>query len=68
MPAEGTTPRRRWLAPVGYGVLGLELAAVIVFAALVFVPVAMLPLAVARVGWDLVRSRPSPTGAGRGGG
>jgi hypothetical protein len=94
VPAEGTTPRRRWLAPVGYGVLGLELAAVIVFAAtynaldfriymwgghavlddsrlylavayghwftyspfaaIVFVPVAALPLAVARVGWDLV--------------
>jgi hypothetical protein len=33
VPAEGTTPRRRWLAPVGYGVLGLEPAAVIVFAA-----------------------------------
>ncbi|HEY1318830.1 MAG TPA: glycosyltransferase 87 family protein, partial [Streptosporangiaceae bacterium] len=32
MPAEGT-PQRRWLAPVVYGVLGLELAAVIVFAA-----------------------------------
>src|SRR5215472_11170135 len=93
VPAEGT-PRRRWLAPVGYGVLGLELAVVIVFAAtynaldfriymwgghavtgdsrlylalayghwftyspfaaIVFVPVAALPLAVARVGWDLV--------------
>ncbi len=93
MPAEGT-PRRRWLAPVVYGVLGLELAVVIVFAAtynaldfriymwgghavtgdsrlyltlayghwftyapfaaIVFVPVAALPLAVARVGWDLV--------------
>jgi len=89
--AEG---RRRWLAPVVYGVLGLELAAVIVFAALynaldfriymwgghavlddsrlylapayghwftyspfaaiVFVPVAALPLAAARAGWDLV--------------
>jgi len=32
VPAEGT-PRRRWLAPVVYGVLGLELAVVIVFAA-----------------------------------
>ena len=93
MPAEGI-PRRRWLAPVVYGVLGLELAVVIVFAAtynaldfriymwgghavtgdsrlyltlayghwftyspfaaIVFVPVAALPLAVARVGWDLV--------------
>jgi len=93
VPAEGT-PRRRWLAPVVYGVLGLELAAVIVFAAtynaldfriymwgghavtgdgrlylalayghwftyspfaaIVFVPVAALPLAAARVGWDLV--------------
>ena len=91
MPAEG---RRRWLAPVVYGVLGLELAVVIVFAAtynaldfriymwgghavlddnrlylaqayghwftyspfaaIVFVPVAALPLAVARVLWDLV--------------
>ena len=93
MPAEGM-PRRRWLAPVVYGVLGLELAVVIVFAAtynaldfriymwgghavlddsrlylalayghwftyspfaaIVFVPVAALPLAVARVTWDLV--------------
>ena len=91
MPAEG---RGRWLAPVVYGVLGLELAVVIVFAAtynaldfriymwgghavlddnrlylaqayghwftyspfaaIVFVPVAALPLAVARVAWDLV--------------
>src|SRR5262245_2304908 len=91
--AEGTS-RRRWLAPVVYGVLGLELVAVIVFAAtdnaidfriymwgghavlddsrlylapayghwftyspfaaVVFVPAAALPLAVARVGWDLV--------------
>ena len=89
-PAAG----RRWLTPVIYGVLGLELAVVIVFAAtynaldfriymwgghavlhddrlylalayghwftyspfaaIVFVPVAALPLAVARVGWDLV--------------
>jgi len=89
-PAAG----RRWVTPVIYGVLGLELAVVIVFAAtynaldfriymwgghavlhddrlyltlayghwftyspfaaLVFVPVAALPLAVARVGWDLV--------------
>jgi len=94
VPAEGTPQRRRWLAPVVYGVLGLELAAVIVFAAtynaldfriymwggravlddsrlylaladghwftyspfaaIVFVPVAALPLAVARVLWDLV--------------
>ena len=93
MPAEGT-PWRRWLAPVVYGILGLALAAVIVFAAtynaldfriymwgghavlddsrlylaqagghwftyspfaaIVFVPVAALPLAVARAGWDLV--------------
>jgi hypothetical protein len=93
VPAEGT-PRRRWLAPVVYGVLGLELAVVTVFAAtynaldfriymwgghavlsdsrlylalayghwftyspfaaIVFVPVAALPLAVARVLWDLV--------------
>ena len=91
MSAEG---RRRWLAPAVYGVLGLELAVVIVFAAtynaldfriymwgghavlddsrlylalayghwftyspfaaIVFVPVAALPLAVARVAWDLV--------------
>ncbi len=89
-PAAG----RRWVTPVSYGVLGLEVAAVIVFAAtynaldfriymwgghavlhddrlyltlayghwftyspfaaIVFVPVATLPLAVARVGWDLV--------------
>ena len=89
-PAAG----RRWVAPVGYGLLGLELAVVVVFAAtynaldfriymwgghavlhdsrlylalayghwftyspfaaLVFVPVAALPLAVARVAWDLV--------------
>jgi hypothetical protein len=88
------TARRRWVTPVVYGVLGLELAAVIVFAAtynaldfriymwgghavlhdsrlylalayghwftyspfaaIVFVPVAALPLAVARVLWDLV--------------
>jgi Glycosyltransferase family 87 len=97
VPAEGAVSaegRRRWLAPVVYGVLGLELAVVIVFAAaynaldfriymwgghavlddsrlylalayghwftyspfaaIVFVPVAALPLAVARVGWDLV--------------
>jgi hypothetical protein len=93
VPAVGT-PRRRWLAPVVYGVLGLELVVVIVFAAIynaldfriymwgghavlddsrlylalayghwftyspfaaiVFVPVAALPLAVARVGWDLI--------------
>ena len=86
--------RRRWVTPVVYGVLGLELAVVIVFAAtynaldfriymwgghavlddsrlylslayghwftyspfaaIVFVPVAALPLAVARVLWDLV--------------
>jgi Glycosyltransferase family 87 len=89
-PAAG----RRWLPPVVYGVLGFELAVVIVFAAtynaidfriymwgghavlhderlylvlafghwftyspfaaIVFVPIAALPLAVARVGWDLV--------------
>ena len=89
-PAAG----RRWITPAVYGVLGLELAAVIVFAAtynaidfriymwgghavlhddrlylalayghwftyspfaaIVFVPIAALPLAVARVGWDLV--------------
>jgi alpha-1,2-mannosyltransferase len=99
VPAEAAvsaenTGRRRWLAPVVYGVLGLELAVVIVFAttynaldfriymwgghavtgdsrlylelayghwftyspfaAIVFVPVATLPLALARVGWDLV--------------
>ena len=87
------TARRRWVAPVVYGVLGLELAVVIVFAAtynaldfriymwgghavlqdnhlylalayghwftyspfaaIVYVPVAALPLAVARVLWDL---------------
>ena len=87
------TARRRWVTPAVYGVLGLELAAVIVFAAtynaldfriymwgghavlhdsrlyhdlayghwftyspfaaIVFVPVATLPLAVARVLWDL---------------
>ena len=91
--AEGTG-RRRWIAPVVYGVLGVELAVVVIFAAtynaldfriymwgghavlddsrlylalayghwftyspfaaIVFVPVATLPLAVARVGWDLV--------------
>jgi alpha-1,2-mannosyltransferase len=85
---------RRWVAPVIYGVLGLELAVVVAFAAgynaldfriymwgghavlhddrlylalayghwftyspfaaIVFVPVATLPLAVARVLWDLV--------------
>jgi Glycosyltransferase family 87 len=85
---------RRWAAPVIYGVLGLELAVVVAFAAvynaldfriymwgghavlhddrlylalayghwftyspfaaIVFVPVATLPLAVARVLWDLV--------------
>jgi len=89
-PAAG----RRWVTPVTYGVLGLELAVVVVFAAtynaldfriymwgghavrhddrlylalayghwftyspfaaIVFVPLATLPLAVARVGWDLV--------------
>ena len=89
-PAAG----RRWVTPVVYGVLGLELAVVIAFAAtynaldfriymwgghavlhdnrlylalayghwftyspfaaIVFVPLATLPLAVARVGWDLV--------------
>ncbi len=89
-PAAG----RRWVTPVIYGVLGLELAVVVVFAAtynaldfriymwgghavrhddqlylalayghwftyspfaaIVFVPIAALPLAVARVGWDLV--------------
>ena len=88
------TAGRRWVTPVVYGVLGLEVAAVIVFAAtynaldfriymwgghavlhdnrlylalayghwftyspfaaIVFVPLATLPLAVARVGWDLV--------------
>ena len=93
MPAEGT-PLRRRLAPVVYGAGGLELAAVIVFAAaynaldfriymwggqavlddsrlylaqayghwftyspfaaIVFVPVAALPLAAARAGWDLI--------------
>jgi hypothetical protein len=86
--------RRRWVAPVVYGVLGLELVAVIVFAAtynaidfriymwgghsvlqddrlylvlafghwftyspfaaIVFVPIAALPLALARAGWDLL--------------
>jgi hypothetical protein len=86
--------QRRWVAPVVHGVLGVELAVVIgfaatynaldfriymwgghavlhdgrlyaaqafghwftysPFAAVVFVPVAALPLAVARVGWDLV--------------
>jgi hypothetical protein len=91
--AEGTG-RRRWVTPVVYGVLGVELAVVVVFAAaynaldfriymwgghavlddsrlylalayghwftyspfaaIVFVPVATLPLAVARVLWDLV--------------
>ena len=85
--------RKRWVAPLIYGVLGLELAAVIgfaatynaldfriymwgghavihdtrlylvlayghwftysPFAAIVFVPIAALPLAVARVLWDL---------------
>ena len=85
---------RRWVTPVVYGVLGLELAAVVVFAATynaidfriymwgghavlhdeqlylvlafghwftyspfaatVFVPIAALPLALARVLWDLV--------------
>jgi len=97
VPAEGAGSaegRRRWLAPAVSGVLGLELAVVIVFAAtynaldfriymwgghavlddsrlylalayghwftyspfaaIVFVPVAALPLAVARVAWDLV--------------
>ena len=89
-PAAG----RRWVTPVVYGVLGLELAVVVAFAAtynaldfrvymwgghavlhdnrlylalayghwftyspfaaLVFVPLATFPLAVARVGWDLV--------------
>ncbi len=93
MSAEGTG-RGRWITPVVYGVLGLELAVVVVFAAtynaldfriymwgghavlddsrlylalayghwftyspfaaIVFVPVAALPLAVARVAWDLV--------------
>jgi hypothetical protein len=88
------TARRRWITPAVYGVLGLELAAVVVFAAtynaidfriymwgghavlhddrlylalayghwftyspfaaIVFVPIAALPLAVARAGWDLV--------------
>ena len=87
------TARKRWVTPVVYGVLGLELAVVIVFAAtynaldfriymwgghavlqdnrlylalayghwftyspfaaIVYVPVAALPLAVARVLWDL---------------
>ena len=90
----GGTGRRRWVAPAVYGLFGVELAAVVVFAAtynaldfriymwgghavlddsrlylalayghwftyspfaaIVFVPVAALPLAVARVGWDLV--------------
>jgi Glycosyltransferase family 87 len=90
----GGAGRRRWLAPAVYGLLGVELAVVVVFAAtynaldfriymwgghavlddsrlylalayghwftyspfaaIVFVPVAALPLAVARVGWDLV--------------
>ncbi|MGH3202333.1 MAG: glycosyltransferase 87 family protein, partial [Streptosporangiaceae bacterium] len=85
--------RKRWVAPVIYGVLGLELAVVAgfaatynaldfriymwgghavthdtrlyldlayghwftysPFAAVVFVPIATLPLAVARIGWDL---------------
>jgi Glycosyltransferase family 87 len=88
------TAGKRWVTPVVYGVLGLELAVVIVFAAtynaldfriymwgghavlhdshlylalayghwftyspfaaIVFVPAAALPLAVARTGWDLV--------------
>ena len=91
--AEGTG-RRRWVAPVVYGLLGLELAVVVVFAAsynaldfriymwgghavlddsrlylalayghwftyspfaaIVLVPVAALPLTVARLFWDLV--------------
>ena len=90
----GGTGRRRWVVPAVYGLFGVELAAVVVFAAtynaldfriymwgghavlddsrlylalayghwftyspfaaIVFVPVAALPLAVARVGWDLV--------------
>jgi Glycosyltransferase family 87 len=90
----GRAGRTRWIAPVIYGLLGLELAAVIgfaasynaldfriymwgghavtqdarlylalayghwftysPFAAVVFVPVATLPLAVARVLWDLI--------------
>jgi len=90
----GTTAGRRWVTPVLCGVLGVELAVVIVFAAtynaldfriymwgghavlhdshlyldlayghwftyspfaaLVYVPVAVLPLAVARVLWDLL--------------
>ena len=88
------TAGRRWVTPVVYGVLGVELAVVVAFAAtynaldfriymwgghavlsdsrlyaalayghwftyspfaaMVFVPAATLPLAVARVGWDLV--------------
>ena len=98
MSAEGAVSTegtgRQWVAPAVYGLLGAELAVVLVFAAtynaldfriymwgghavlddsrlylalayghwftyspfaaIVFVPVAALPLAVARVGWDLV--------------
>jgi hypothetical protein len=93
MPEVSGDLTKRWVAPVIYGVLGLELAVVTgfaaaysaldfriymwsghavthdtrlyldlayghwftysPFAAVVFVPVAALPLAVARVGWDL---------------
>ncbi len=92
--ASGPITRRRWVTPVTYGVLGLELAVIIAFAArynaldfriymwgghavthdsqlyltqafghwftyspfaaTVFVPIAAIPLAVARVLWDLV--------------
>ena len=90
----GRAGRKRWVAPVIYGILGLELAAVIgfaatynaldfriymwgghavtqdtrlylapayghwftysPFAAMVFVPIASVPLTLARVAWDLV--------------
>ena len=90
----GRAGRKRWVAPVIYGILGLELAAVIgfaatynaldfriymwgghavtqdtrlylapayghwftysPFAAMVFVPIAAVPLTLARVAWDLV--------------
>ncbi len=93
MPEVSGDLTKRWVAPVVYGVLGLELAVVTgfaaaynaldfriymwgghavthdtrlylnlayghwftysPFAAVVFVPIAALPLAVARIGWDL---------------
>ena len=93
LPSQAGPGGRRWVAPVIYSVLGLELVGVIGFAALynaldfrvytwgghavlsdtrlyldlayghwftyspfaavVFVPIAALPLAVARIGWDL---------------